>query len=103
MLLQYKKQIQFARFPEAKLGTYTITQSKRDLINEDLRKNTLVSLSLKRHRFISLQMLYIKKARITFHISSLGCPRPCNFQQWRISRMLLGMTQETLKMLRTKC
>jgi len=43
------------------LGTYTITQSKRDLKNEDLRNNTLILLSSKSRQFISLQMLYIKR------------------------------------------
>jgi len=70
MLLQYKKQIKSTRFPEAKLGTYTITQFKRDLRNEDLRKSILVSLSSKRCRFLSLQMLHIKRAGITFPITS---------------------------------
>jgi thiamine pyrophosphokinase len=68
MLLQYKKQIKSTRFPEAKLGTYTITQFKRDLRNQNLRKST--SLSSKRCRFLSLQMLHIKRAGITFPITS---------------------------------
>jgi len=49
------------RFPDWKLGTYTITQSKRDFKNEDLRNSILVSLSPKSRQFISLQMLYIKR------------------------------------------
>jgi hypothetical protein len=47
LLLQSRKQIRPTKFPEAKLGTYTIAQSIRDLRKEDLRRSTLDSLSSK--------------------------------------------------------
>jgi len=36
----------------------------------------LDSLSSKIQQFLSLQMLHIKRAGITFQIASIGCPCP---------------------------
>jgi len=102
-LLQCKKLIKSTTFVETKLGTLTKTQPKRDLKREDFRKSMLVSLSSKIRRFLSLQMLHIKRAGITFQIASLGCPIPCTFQQKISSWMLLSITHETPKRLRINC
>jgi len=60
LLLQSRKQIRSTKFLKVKLGTYTIAQSRRDPRKDDLRRITLVLLSSKSHRFLSLQMLQIK-------------------------------------------
>jgi hypothetical protein len=61
-LLQCKKKI-----PRKKLGTYITIHSKRDLKKEDFNECTLAAKSLqKRHQFLYLHMLHVKKAGITF-------------------------------------
>jgi hypothetical protein len=75
-----KKFTRSTRLEEEKLGTKDATQSKRALKKKDFSLSTLDSRSLKRHRFLSLQMLCISKVGMTFHMASLDCPCPWVFQ-----------------------